>query len=238
MAEARKHLGQSYVWGATGPTTFDCSGLVKYSYGKFAYTTPRGVGGQAVSARLIPASRAVPGDLVFTHDTRATSTTSASTSARARQLAAIDPMRTASTTRQIDPEHDDEYRLFTQPSDRARLDSCPASSRRARRSYGLLAPRRVITEGDVIATDDRSSDASPAVLAGEDADDLQLNDQSVSWRGESRPSSTFGDLGLLELVERGLDLRLLLDRVEEPAHVLERRAAPSWFIRLGTGVPA
>jgi cell wall-associated NlpC family hydrolase len=69
MAEARKHIGQAYVWGATGPTTFDCSGLVKYSYGKFAYTTPRVSEAQAVSARLIPASRAVPGDLVFTHDT-------------------------------------------------------------------------------------------------------------------------------------------------------------------------
>lgn len=68
MAEARKHLGQRYVWGATGPTTFDCSGLVQYSYAKFGYATPRVSEAQAVSARLIPASRAVPGDLVFTHD--------------------------------------------------------------------------------------------------------------------------------------------------------------------------
>jgi cell wall-associated NlpC family hydrolase len=69
LAEAKKHIGQQYVWGASGPTTFDCSGLVKYSYGKFGYTTPRVSEAQAVSARLIPASRAVPGDLVFTHDT-------------------------------------------------------------------------------------------------------------------------------------------------------------------------
>jgi cell wall-associated NlpC family hydrolase len=69
LTEAKKHIGQQYVWGAAGPTTFDCSGLVKYSYGKFGYTTPRVSEAQAVSARLIPASRAVPGDLVFTHDT-------------------------------------------------------------------------------------------------------------------------------------------------------------------------
>jgi cell wall-associated NlpC family hydrolase len=69
LTEAKKHIGQQYVWGAAGPTTFDCSGLVKYSYGKFGYVTPRVSEAQAVSARLIPASRAVPGDLVFTHDT-------------------------------------------------------------------------------------------------------------------------------------------------------------------------
>ncbi|HEV7204824.1 MAG TPA: NlpC/P60 family protein [Jatrophihabitans sp.] len=68
IAEAKTHIGQQYVWGATGPKTFDCSGLVKYSYGKFGYTTPRISEDQFTAARLIPASRAVPGDLIFTHD--------------------------------------------------------------------------------------------------------------------------------------------------------------------------
>jgi cell wall-associated NlpC family hydrolase len=68
VAEAKKHIGEPYVWGATGPDSFDCSGLVKYTYGKFGFTTPRVSEDQAVKARLIPASRAVPGDLVFTHD--------------------------------------------------------------------------------------------------------------------------------------------------------------------------
>jgi hypothetical protein len=70
LAEAKRHIGQQYVWGAAGPSTFDCSGLVKYSYGKFGYATPRVSEAQAVAARLIPASRARPGDLVFTHDTQ------------------------------------------------------------------------------------------------------------------------------------------------------------------------
>jgi hypothetical protein len=69
VAEAKLHIGDAYVWGATGPDAFDCSGLVKYSYGKFGFTTPRVSQTQALAARLIPASRAVPGDLVFTHDT-------------------------------------------------------------------------------------------------------------------------------------------------------------------------
>jgi NlpC/P60 family protein len=68
VGEAKRHLGQRYVWGAVGPKTFDCSGLVKYSYGKFGYTTPRVSQDQFLKARLIPASRAVLGDLVFYHD--------------------------------------------------------------------------------------------------------------------------------------------------------------------------
>jgi cell wall-associated NlpC family hydrolase len=34
VAEARRHLGAKYVFGATGPTVFDCSGLVVYSLRK------------------------------------------------------------------------------------------------------------------------------------------------------------------------------------------------------------
>jgi cell wall-associated NlpC family hydrolase len=70
LAEAKKHIGQRYVWGAIGPKTFDCSGLVLYSYKKFGFTTPRVSEDQARAARLIPASKAQPGDLVFYHDTQ------------------------------------------------------------------------------------------------------------------------------------------------------------------------
>jgi hypothetical protein len=68
VAEANRHLGQRYVWGAAGPTTFDCSGLVQYSYRIAGRTTPRIAADQFTAARVIPASRAVPGDLVFYHD--------------------------------------------------------------------------------------------------------------------------------------------------------------------------
>ena len=69
LAEAKKHIGQRYVWGATGPKNFDCSGLVLYSYKKFGFVTPRVSEDQSRAARLIPASHAQPGDLVFYHDT-------------------------------------------------------------------------------------------------------------------------------------------------------------------------
>ncbi len=68
LAEAVKHRGQPYVWGAEGPTSFDCSGLVQYSYAKFGITTPRVSQDQFHAARGIPVSRAVPGDLVFWYD--------------------------------------------------------------------------------------------------------------------------------------------------------------------------
>ena len=68
LAEAKKHLGQPYVWGAEGPKSFDCSGLVMYSYSKFHVSTPRVSSDQFKAALKIPASRAVPGDLVFYHD--------------------------------------------------------------------------------------------------------------------------------------------------------------------------
>lgn len=68
VTEAKKHIGQDYVWGAAGPTTFDCSGLVIYSYSKNAVSTPRVSEDQFRAARVISADRAVPGDLVFSHD--------------------------------------------------------------------------------------------------------------------------------------------------------------------------
>lgn len=66
--EVRKHLGQPYVWAATGPKAFDCSGLVQYAYRKFGVSTPRIADDQFRAAHLITANRVVPGDLVFYRD--------------------------------------------------------------------------------------------------------------------------------------------------------------------------
>jgi cell wall-associated NlpC family hydrolase len=71
IAEAKKHIGQPYVWAAAGPRSFDCSGLVIYAYAKAGVANlPHQSELQFTTARLIPASRAVPGDLVFYHDTQ------------------------------------------------------------------------------------------------------------------------------------------------------------------------
>lgn len=56
------------MWGAAGPGAFDCSGLVLYSYRVSGRTTPRIAADQFRAARVIPAGRAVPGDLVFYND--------------------------------------------------------------------------------------------------------------------------------------------------------------------------
>ncbi|HJQ00578.1 MAG TPA: C40 family peptidase [Jatrophihabitans sp.] len=70
-ALAAKYLGSRYVWGGASPATgFDCSGLVQYTYRTGAgINTPRVAQDQFGAARMIAAGRAVPGDLVFFHDT-------------------------------------------------------------------------------------------------------------------------------------------------------------------------
>jgi hypothetical protein len=72
VAEAKKHLGSRYTWGGASPATgFDCSGLVLYSYRVAAgLVVPRVAQAQFKAARVISASRALPGDLVFFHDSK------------------------------------------------------------------------------------------------------------------------------------------------------------------------
>jgi hypothetical protein len=68
-ATAKTLLGSKYVWGAEDPKVgFDCSGLAQYSYRSAKLSIPRVSQAQFGAARIISASRAVPGDLVFYHD--------------------------------------------------------------------------------------------------------------------------------------------------------------------------
>ncbi|NIH87870.1 NlpC/P60 family protein [Amycolatopsis granulosa] len=62
---ALSKLGSDYVWGATGPTTFDCSGLTLYAYGKAGVTLPRTSQSQATVGMAVSRSQLQPGDLVF-----------------------------------------------------------------------------------------------------------------------------------------------------------------------------
>ncbi|XBG85803.1 NlpC/P60 family protein [Enterococcus cecorum] len=66
VAEAYKHIGKPYVWGAKGPDTFDCSGFTRYVY---LQVTGRDIGGWTVpqegAGTVIPVSQAQPGDLYF-----------------------------------------------------------------------------------------------------------------------------------------------------------------------------
>lgn len=65
ITEVKKHLGKKYVWGATGPNTFDCSGLTSYVYKKaLGISIPRTSGEQRKGGKSINKSNALPGDIV------------------------------------------------------------------------------------------------------------------------------------------------------------------------------
>ena len=58
--------GDPYVYGATGPNKFDCSGLIYYAYRKAGFTNiPRTSSDQARAAHRIPRSQMRKGDLMF-----------------------------------------------------------------------------------------------------------------------------------------------------------------------------
>jgi|ERR1700733_1052579 len=63
--EVKKFAGDPYLYGATGPSSFDCSGLVQYTLGKLGITAPRTSEAQWGWVQKITQSQLQPGDLVF-----------------------------------------------------------------------------------------------------------------------------------------------------------------------------
>jgi cell wall-associated NlpC family hydrolase len=61
---ARAAVGSPYVWGSTGPSGFDCSGLMVWSYRQAGVSLPRTSQAQRHAGRQVPLSQAQPGDLV------------------------------------------------------------------------------------------------------------------------------------------------------------------------------
>jgi cell wall-associated NlpC family hydrolase len=64
---ALSRKGLPYVWGGAGPTTFDCSGLVQWSFAQAGIVMPRVAADQARSGPAVPVSQLAPGDLLFYH---------------------------------------------------------------------------------------------------------------------------------------------------------------------------
>lgn len=60
-----QEMGKPYQWGATGPDSYDCSGLVYSLYGKLGTTLPRVSASQATAGVYVPKSELMYGDLVF-----------------------------------------------------------------------------------------------------------------------------------------------------------------------------
>jgi len=65
IAYARAQIGKPYMWGATGPDSFDCSGLAMMAYRAAGFTIPRTSQQQWAFGKQIPPSQVRPGDLVF-----------------------------------------------------------------------------------------------------------------------------------------------------------------------------
>lgn len=62
---AASKRGAPYVYGATGPREFDCSGLTLYAFREAGRRLPRTADEQYVQTRHIRRVQRVPGDLVF-----------------------------------------------------------------------------------------------------------------------------------------------------------------------------
>ena len=67
LEAAVSRLGMPYVWGANGPTSFDCSGLVQWSFAQAGVVMPRVAADQARTGPSVPVSQLAPGDLLFYH---------------------------------------------------------------------------------------------------------------------------------------------------------------------------
>ncbi|SPF04987.1 putative endopeptidase precursor [Streptomyces sp. MA5143a] len=65
VSYAYSKLGSPYVWGATGPDAFDCSGLTQAAYRSAGVSLPRTTYGQIGAGRRVSRAELLPGDLVF-----------------------------------------------------------------------------------------------------------------------------------------------------------------------------
>ena len=62
---AKSFLGTPYVWGATGPSKFDCSGFTQWVYRDVGITIPRVSKDQARVGKYISYTNLKRGDMVF-----------------------------------------------------------------------------------------------------------------------------------------------------------------------------
>ncbi|ERS32487.1 C40 family peptidase [Cutibacterium acnes] len=62
---ALAQLGKPYIWGGTGPTGYDCSGLMMASWGKAGVSLPRTAAAQYAAGTPVSTSDLQPGDLVL-----------------------------------------------------------------------------------------------------------------------------------------------------------------------------
>ncbi|MFF1715464.1 NlpC/P60 family protein [Streptomyces sp. NPDC058268] len=65
---AEAQIGKPYVWGATGPDSYDCSGLTQDAWKAAGISLPRTTWDQVKVGTTVKTADAKPGDLVFFYD--------------------------------------------------------------------------------------------------------------------------------------------------------------------------
>ncbi|MGW7575225.1 NlpC/P60 family protein [Streptomyces sp. NPDC054765] len=68
LAFARSQVGKPYVWGATGPSSYDCSGLTQAAWKAAGVNLPRTTWDQVKVGHRVATKDLQPGDLVFFFD--------------------------------------------------------------------------------------------------------------------------------------------------------------------------
>ena len=61
-------MGKPYVWGATGPNSYDCSGLTQAAWKAAGVDLPRTTWDQVKVGERVATKDLKPGDLVFFYD--------------------------------------------------------------------------------------------------------------------------------------------------------------------------
>ncbi|GAA4388449.1 NlpC/P60 family protein [Tsukamurella soli] len=62
---ALSRIGDTYIWGATGPSQFDCSGLMMWAYRQAGVSLPRTSQAQLAGGRPVSRDQLQPGDLII-----------------------------------------------------------------------------------------------------------------------------------------------------------------------------
>ena len=65
---AKSQIGKPYVWGATGPNAYDCSGLVQYAYSQAGKNIGRTTYQQVGAGQHVSVSQAQAGDILMWGD--------------------------------------------------------------------------------------------------------------------------------------------------------------------------
>lgn len=65
LATARAQLGKPYLWAASGPSSFDCSGLTMFAWHAAGVNLSHNSDAQQGETKAVPVDKMQPGDLVF-----------------------------------------------------------------------------------------------------------------------------------------------------------------------------